>query len=322
MNSIDNFARSLERAAAFPEIFPRRPSLVLSETDRPWLAEPGDDGPLKDREPLLEHPPLFRGTSDHGEDGLVPDDFLNTQGSSRRHLGAQIGPEFYGTLSTGRSLGTSYGTVSSVMSESVRQNMIHLHDERQRTLTIARTSSQEPLLIKQVEHEDGTKTNVVVGQSTMPQTIFNSVNVLIGVGLLSLPLGLKYAGWIPGLLFLVYSAVVTAYTARILVKCLDVDPSLVTYADLAYISFGPQARVVTSILFCLELLGACVALVVLFSDSLDALIPGLGLLKWKIVCGIILVPLSFLPLRFLSITSVLGILSCSASKHSKLFRHV
>jgi vesicular inhibitory amino acid transporter len=168
---------------------------------------------------------------------------------------------------------------------------------------------REPLLVKQVE-EDGHIINVVVGQSTLPQTIFNSVNVLVGVGLLTLPLALKYSGWLIGMVFLAWSAVVTGYTAKLLAKCLDVDGSLITFADLAYVSFGTKARVATSILFSLELLAACVALVVLFADSMDALIPGWDVFQWKIVCGLILIPLSFLPLRFLSFTSILGVMSC------------
>jgi vesicular inhibitory amino acid transporter len=172
---------------------------------------------------------------------------------------------------------------------------------------------REPLFVKQVE-EDGHIINVVVGQSTLPQTIFNSVNVLIGVGILTLPLALKYSGWLIGMVFLAWSAVVTGYTAKLLAKCLDVDGSLITFADLAYVSFGTKARVAVSILFSLELLAACVALVVLFADSMDALVPGWDVFQWKIVCGLILIPLSFLPLRFLSFTSILGVMSCFGSK--------
>jgi vesicular inhibitory amino acid transporter len=96
------------------------------------------------------------------------------------------------------------------------------------------------------------------------------------------------------MIFLAWSALVTGYTAKLLAKCLDVDSSLITFADLAFVSFGNKARIAVSILFSLELLAACVALVVLFADSMDALIPGWGTLTWKIVCGIILVPLSFM----------------------------
>ena len=40
-------------------------------------------------------------------------------------------------------------------------------------------------------------------------------------------------------------------------------------------------------------------------------------MAWKIVCGIILIPLGFLPLRLLSFTSVLGILCCFGSESAK-----
>jgi vesicular inhibitory amino acid transporter len=214
-----------------------------------------------------------------------------------------------------RSFAASYGTISSRVSESARRNAIQFHREQQQALADGTGDpDREPLILKHVEHEDGTHEDIIIGQSTVPQTVFNSVNVLIGIGLLSLPLAMKQAGWLLGLSFLTYSAVTTSYTAKILAKCLDVDKTLVTYADLAYISFGQQARLVTSILFCLELLGACVALVVLFADSLYALVPGLSILEWKIVCGLVLVPLNFLPLRFLSVTSILGIVSCTSSE--------
>lgn len=215
-------------------------------------------------------------------------------------------------------LGTSYGTISSRISQTARRNAAQLHREQKSRGDTAVEPEGASLLVKQVQHNNGTRECVVVGQSTVPQTIFNSVNVLIGIGLLSLPLAMKQAGWLIGLTFLLFAAFTTAYTAKILAKCLDVDRSLVTYADLAYISFGYHARLVTSLLFCLELIGACVALVVLFADSLQALVPGLSILHWKFICGLMLIPLNFLPLRLLSVTSILGILSCTSSTSTTL----
>lgn len=140
-------------------------------------------------------------------------------------------------------------------------------------------------------------------------------SVLIGVGLLSLPLGFKYAGWVCGMITLFCCAAVTAYTAKLLAKCMDLDPSIITFSDLAYVSFGTNARVATSILFTLELLGASVALIVLFADSLDLLFPGLlSLVQWKVLCSMAMIPLNFLPLRLLSFTSVIGIFSCFSSQ--------
>jgi vesicular inhibitory amino acid transporter len=116
---------------------------------------------------------------------------------------------------------------------------------------------------------------------------------------------------LPGLLFITYAAAITNHTAKLLAKCMDRSPNkaLVTYSDIAYIAYGQKSRVCVSILFSIELLAACVALVVLFADSLNALIPSIDVLTWKILSGLILTPLSFLPLRVLSFSSILGILS-------------
>lgn len=64
----------------------------------------------------------------------------------------------------------------------------------------------------------------------------------------------------------------------------------------------------------MELLAACVALIILFADSLNVLIPSVSVTEWKILAGIILTPLSLLPLRVLSFSSVLGIMSCFMSE--------
>lgn len=128
-------------------------------------------------------------------------------------------------------------------------------------------------------------------------------------------MGIKYAGWLCGMLILFGAAAVTSYTAKLLARCMDLDPSLITFSDLAYISFGSNARIATSILFTLELLAACVALLVLFADSMELLFQGvLSSTEWKIVCAIILIPLNFLPLRFLSFTSIVGIVCCFTSE--------
>jgi vesicular inhibitory amino acid transporter len=61
-------------------------------------------------------------------------------------------------------------------------------------------------------------------------------------------------------------------------------------------------------------MATCVALVVLFSDNLNVLFPHVGNVQLKIIAGFALTPLSFVPLRVLSFTSVLGILSTFSSK--------
>jgi hypothetical protein len=55
-------------------------------------------------------------------------------------------------------------------------------------------------------------------------------------------------------------------------------------------------------------INSSVALVVLFADSLNALIPDVSTTTWKIISFIIFIPFSFVPLSILSYTSILGIL--------------
>lgn len=170
-----------------------------------------------------------------------------------------------------------------------------------------------PILVKEVKQGDKVVLTVD-GQSTLPQSTFNAINAIIGVGMLSLPLAFRMSGWILGLGILTLTAAVTAHTADLLARCMRRDVTLITYSDLAYVSFGTRARVVVSALFTLELLAACVALVILFADSLDLLFPDFGdATLWKCVCAVLVLVLNMLPLRWLSYTSVVGIFSTFCS---------
>ena len=314
VNSIENFARSWQRAAGFYEITPSHHSVVVSEDAD---ASSGDFR-RTDEEHAGPQASLLRAQleSHSRHEEAVDDRTPESEGADHKvtetnHLLAAA-PHLASQFSA--SYGTSYGSLASRVNESSMRHAGRLFREQQRVGSQEPDQDRVPLLVKRVEREDGKVINVVVGQSTLPQTVFNAVNTLIGVGLLSLPLGVLYAGWLVGMLFLFFSAVVTSYTARVLAKCLDVDGSLITFADIAFVSYGPKARVVTSILFSVELIAACVALVVLFADSLDALFPGWGLESWKVLCGVLLVPLGFLPLRMLSFSSILGIVCCFGSE--------
>ncbi len=339
VNSFENFARSWQRAAGFYEITPRdssRHSFAEGHDDHAETRPPDEEEDQQQQRQSprevrsLLHEQLQRqgpgpetavrdvtpsGAEDH------TDDTRSSSNRTRQNSDYDTGifpnsPQYASPF--GGSYGASYGTLASRVNESSMRHAGRLFREQQAAGSQEPDKEREPLLVKRVVREDGQVVNVVVGQSTLPQTVFNSVNVLIGVGLLSLPLGVKYSGWLIGLLFLSFAAITTSYTANILAKCLDVDNSLITFADLAYASFGHKARIATSVLFSVELIATCVALIVLFGDAFDALIPGFGPVGWKIVCGLIVVPLNFMPLRVLSFSSALGILCCLGSKCSSV----
>ncbi|KAF9871609.1 transmembrane amino acid transporter [Colletotrichum karsti] len=350
VNSIRSFTRSWARAAGFAEVIPQRPSFVFAPDQAPIASSSAEalDYSRSHVEPE-SHPrtSLLRqhleatpenGASSSQQNGssasVAADnssytDFRDRErkavddemsgalrrssfGSGRRpsqsifavapHLAT---PPLFGSYGSYQT----YGTISDVDAPSMAQAG-ELWRQQQQAGGNVPDGEHPRILVKEVE-QDGKIVLTVEGQSTLPQTIFNSINVLIGVGLLSLPMGVKYAGWICGMVILAGSAAVTAYTAKLLAKCMDLDASLITFSDLAYISYGRNARIATSILFTMELLAACVALIVLFADSLVLLFPGfLSVNTWKVICSLVMVPLNFLPLRLLSFTSVIGILCC------------
>ena len=167
-------------------------------------------------------------------------------------------------------------------------------------------------LSRPIEREvrpDGEIIDRTIGESTMPMTIFNSTNVLIGIGILALPLAIRYSGWVIGLIFLTLAALSTSYTAQLLAKCLDTNTGSTTYGDIAFLAFDSWGRNFVESLFIVELTAANVALIILFGDSMNSLIPAIGVNEWKAIVAIGLIPLNFVPFKTLSVTSIIGIFS-------------
>ncbi|KAJ3575963.1 hypothetical protein NPX13_g3855 [Xylaria arbuscula] len=332
VNSIRSFGRSFQRAAAFPEIIPQRPSFVFAPGQEPLHTADVEDLPDQqlgatpsdnaiadtDQEDASPYSPQLTTVDSrsserkrHGSDHLQR--VVSPSGSMRSNSLFSTPPllstEIYGSYGSVRS----YGTIEDLESEASHASMreaAELWRQQHQSGANVPDGERPPILVKEVE-QDGKIVLAVSGQSTLPQTVVNSTNVLIGVGLLSLPMGLKYAGWVVGLVALLLCAAVTGWTAGLLSKCMDLDPTIITFSDIAYISFGRKARVATAVLFTLELLAACVALIVLFADSLALLFPGtLSTTEFKVVCTLILIPLQFAPLSLLSVTSFVGIFCC------------
>lgn len=136
------------------------------------------------------------------------------------------------------------------------------------------------------------------------------MNSLLGVGLLSLPLAFRYSGWLISLAISLGLALLTWYTAQLLARCMGNDPSCRSYIDIATKAYGPVGRRITIFLFSLITVTASVALVILFAESMHALVEGVSVTKWKLICGAVLLPLHFAPFHILSMTSVLGIAAC------------
>lgn len=320
LNSLENFARSWQRAAGFNELASRRPAFIISaENDEEGTpARHSEPPPTEERSLLRQQLEQQRSSSQAVIDDAPSTSLGVPKQAPARSLDARgsdvVDRAPYLASPYASSYGGIYGSLSSRVNESSLQHAGRLFDEQQLQGVGEPDKEDEPFLIRRVEQEGGKVFEEIIGRSTLPQTVLNSVNVLVGVGILSLPLAMRYSGWIIGILFLLSSALTTRYTAGLLAKCLNHYPMMTHFSELASVAFGTKTRVTVEILITFELAAACIALVVLFADSLDALIPGWGIVEWKLVCGLIVLPLNFVPLRYLSITSVFGILCSTGSK--------
>lgn len=332
INNIDNFVSSFQRAAGFHEITPvRRGSISFRDE-----AEGGDvEGESEDRQPfsrsLLRQQLLNAGpqsppvpqTPSQGQQGQgAPSDTTPllqtpTQQTGRSYRSYSIRSHLTG-MDGMPNLGSSYGSISRRLNPTA-QHRASILIQQQHEASMRALEDEEhkddmtDTTERQVEIEtrdDGEVVERLVGESTVPMTVFNSINVLIGVGILALPLAVKYSGWVLGISFLTFAALVTNYTAKLLAKCLDTNSASTTYGDIAFLAFGNVGRSVVELLFVVELLAANVALVILFADSMNLIIPSINTTIWKVVISFGLIPLNFVPFKTLSVTSVLGIICC------------
>ncbi|KAF6137846.1 hypothetical protein GIB67_040554 [Kingdonia uniflora] len=130
-------------------------------------------------------------------------------------------------------------------------------------------------------------------QCSFSQSILNGVNVLCGIGILSIPYAVKEGGWL-GLSLLFIFGVISCYTGILLKRCLESSPGLQTYPDIGQAAFGTMGRLTITVSpnrnvfllrislcgcrvatknVCLPLQACCVEFIILMSDNLSSLFP-------------------------------------------------
>jgi amino acid permease len=95
--------------------------------------------------------------------------------------------------------------------------------------------------------------------------IVNLVATICGGGVLSLPFAFEHAGIIPGMVLMIFAAIITDFSLYILCSCARRTGGR-SYGDVALVAFGPLAEMATTILLFLLLSFMLVAYIVLVKD--------------------------------------------------------
>ncbi|XP_057770409.1 amino acid transporter AVT1A-like isoform X1 [Salvia miltiorrhiza] len=151
------------------------------------------------------------------------------------------------------------------------------------------------------------------------QTIFNGMNVMAGVGLLSTPYTVKVAGW-ASLAVLLLFAFICCYTAILMKHCFESAQGILTFPDMGEAAFGKWGRVFISIILYSELYMSCTDYLILEGDNLSTIFSGvsLNIFGFKIdtmhlfatVAVLVVFPTLLLKdLRFLSYLSASGVVA-------------
>ncbi|XP_056685200.1 amino acid transporter AVT1I-like [Spinacia oleracea] len=153
------------------------------------------------------------------------------------------------------------------------------------------------------------------GHTSLFKTVFNGLNTILGVGILSMPYALASGGWL-SLIVLFSISGAACYSALLTKRCMDANPSIKSYDEIGEFAFGKLGKRVLSIVLYLDLYMALTGYLILEGDNLHDLFPNVKTNFHGISIGgnqtfVMIIAVAFLPTVWLEDLSVLAYISAT-----------
>jgi len=138
--------------------------------------------------------------------------------------------------------------------------------------------------------------------------IINILNLLIGIGCLSLPYAFSQGGWI-SIIFLFIIVLITNHTAKIIAEFTTIYNTK-NYQEIAEIVFGKKIGIFIKYLVCFELYLVSVSYLIIIGDNLEKLFPNINN-KLLVLSGFLvtLPTICIRKINILSYFSIIGVIT-------------
>ena len=141
----------------------------------------------------------------------------------------------------------------------------------------AKSSDYDPQYEKYIEYpEDGDGQNLdseIKGKDSIKASGAQIANTIMGAGILSIPIIMRYIGFLLGIIFIIFLAFCTLYSVFILIRCHEITGKN-GFSMLGKITMGKFGSILIKVIIIINNLGFCIAYFRIFGEVVQTIIQG------------------------------------------------